>query len=143
MFRLELDVPYQIEKGLITADGAVELNDGYEQYIRKLGWTPEQAQDFQLTELRRRIQWCHDKMKEIENKNYEERKEGVSFSDRKHYLTKLEALKNLKKKYYKKGVELKEKKPTIPNLIKPGDVDIVERLGIERYLSFKLNLAHL
>lgn len=130
-----------IEAGHLTKEEFDEAYGEYAEFIMALSdeWTPEKIRELRLKWLREAFGFFRKKKKEVEEKNYEARKKGLSYQKRAVFATQLAALDALMVETEAKGKKLKASVPEhLTAFVGPSDMAWIQEAGFERVLRMKL-----
>jgi hypothetical protein len=110
--------------------------DTYYDFIEKLDkeWPAERVKEHLLLCQRRRAKKCQQRIEELELKNRDDRRNGVSYAKRKETTRHIEIWKGLFAEAVRQGLKFKQEDHPIAKWVKPGDEDFINSRGLEAHL---------
>src|SRR3990167_3336182 len=90
-------------------------------------------------DLRKKIEWSENRIKELESDNFMKRQQGVNYDDRKNLVEKITAGKSVISKW--KSILTKPMNhPAV--WLKEGDYQTIKRMGFRKFISLFYELAY-
>lgn len=130
-----------IERGTLKMEDMEQANIDYKDFVFYLTkeWPDARLKEHVLEQKRQQWARAAKYIQDLELKNRDARVAGVGYKERdEKYGKKIKVGHRVLEEYKREGQELKKKEFSVASLVRPSDMQTIQKDGFEKYLYFTL-----